>query len=99
MPPATPVLPTLASYNYDEIDLVEFLLPILQKEVVEGANQYYFDIVESLAVPFRLRKTPEKMMIGPAIITITSHQVECKGAQFLIRNQPDNYCRQHIILY
>ena len=56
MPPATPVLPTLASYNYDEIDLVESLLPILQKEVVEGANQYYFDIVESLAVPFRLRR-------------------------------------------
>ena len=81
MPPATPVLPTLASYNYDEIDLVEFLLPILQKEVVEGANQYYFDIVESLAVPFRLRKNSnKKMMIGPAIFTITSGMY--KGAQF-----------------
>jgi hypothetical protein len=77
MPLATPVLPTLASYNFDETDLVEFLLPILQKEVVEGVNQYYFDIVESLAVPFRLSKKHRKMMIGPAIFTIISHQVEC----------------------
>ncbi|MGK3738141.1 MAG: hypothetical protein ACI8RD_003732 [Bacillariaceae sp.] len=35
MPLATQELPMLASYNFDEIDLVEFLLPILQKEVVE----------------------------------------------------------------
>ena len=82
MPPATPVLPTLASYNYDEIDLVEFLLPILQKEVVEGANQYYFDIVESLAVPFRLRKKQENDDRTSNIHNNIPSSGMYKGAQF-----------------
>lgn len=73
----------LASYNFDEIDLVEFLLPILQKEVVEWVNQYYFDIVESLAVPFRLSKKQKKMMIGAAIFIIISHKVEWKYGEQL----------------